>query len=110
MDYSIFRENMRVLIDGRGITRKALAEELGFSPITISRYISGARSPETEHLVAIANYFRVTVDWLLGIGGERYETIPQNEKRLLDLYHVASSDDKGIIEAVLNKYLKYLEE
>ena len=43
-----------------------LGMELGMSQNTISRYETGAREPSREELVAIADYFDVSVDFLLG--------------------------------------------
>ena len=43
-----------------------LGMELGMSQNTISRYETGARVPSREELIAIADYFDVSVDFLLG--------------------------------------------
>lgn len=40
--------------------------ELGMSQNTISRYETGAREPSRDDLIAIADYFDVSVDYLLG--------------------------------------------
>lgn len=43
-----------------------LGMELGMSQNTISRYETGVREPSREELIAIADYFDVSVDFLLG--------------------------------------------
>lgn len=52
-----FRENLRNLIDGAGLDDKAFAKEIGVSPATLSRWLSGTNEPSFEDLDAIANYF-----------------------------------------------------
>ena len=43
-----------------------LGMELGMSQNTISRYETGAREPSNDELIAIADYFDVSIDYLLG--------------------------------------------
>jgi len=50
----------------RGLTQQELAKYLGISPVTISGYENGHREPTIEMLERIADYFDVTVDYLLG--------------------------------------------
>ena len=104
MDYTQFQENLKALIESRGITYKALAQEIGFSPVTISRYLAQKRDPDLEHVIRLAKYFGVSVDWLLGLGSERYEVIPLEERNLLQLYRIASPDDRYAVDAILKKY------
>jgi len=49
-----------------GLTQQELAKHLGISPVTISGYENGHREPTIEMLERIADYFDVTVDYLLG--------------------------------------------
>ena len=51
------------------ITQKDLAEKLGISDKTLSRYEKDENTPDVYALVRIATYFDVSVDYLLGIGG-----------------------------------------
>ena len=46
---------------------KELAEVLKLSPKTISKWESGKSMPRARHLVIIAQYFKVRVNFLLGI-------------------------------------------
>lgn len=49
----------------RGISQEQLAEVLGVSRQSISKWESGAALPEVEKLMTISKYFGVTVDYLL---------------------------------------------
>ena len=48
------------------ITQIKMAMDLNMSQNTISRYESGEREPGIAELIAIADYFRVSVDYLIG--------------------------------------------
>lgn len=48
-----------------GMTQKELGDIFHISPGTISNYENGVHLPDIEKLVAFANYFNVTTDYLL---------------------------------------------
>ena len=50
----------------RGISQVKLAMELHTTQNTISRYETGDREPGIAELIKIADYFNVSVDYLLG--------------------------------------------
>ena len=50
----------------RGISQIKLAMDLNMAQNTISRYETGVREPSIAELVKIADYFHVSVDYLLG--------------------------------------------
>ena len=49
----------------RNITQLKLALDLNMSQNTISRYETGEREPGIVELIAIADYFDVSIDYLL---------------------------------------------
>lgn len=49
----------------KGISQLKLAIDLNTSQNTISRYETGEREPGIAELIKIANYFNVSVDYLL---------------------------------------------
>ena len=57
---------LKELREQRRITQVFLGIELGMSQNTISRYETGVREADYETLVAFADYFNVSVDYLLG--------------------------------------------
>lgn len=83
---------------------KGLAGEVNISHITISRYLNGHREPELKYVLALAQYFRVSIDWLLGFSDDRYEVLPQESRELITLFNKASPDDRRVVGAVLSKY------
>lgn len=61
---------LRTLRKNRGITMRALGEYLGVSEGAISQYETGKREADFETLLKIAEYFDVSVDYLLRGGPE----------------------------------------
>ena len=70
----ILREKIDKLSGKKG-GRKSLAKAVGVSPQSISNIISGTHRPKLPLLVAIADYYGVTVDWLLGREGSKEKTV-----------------------------------
>lgn len=54
------------------VSQTALAKILNVQPATISRYTLGIRIPTVVVVVQIADYFNVSVDYLLGISDVKY--------------------------------------
>lgn len=57
---------IRELRKARRITQLKMALDLDMSQNTISRYESGEREPGIAELIHIADYFRVSIDYLVG--------------------------------------------
>ncbi len=51
----------------RDMKQKELAKILGVTDNTVSYYVSGARTPNAEQIIAIANALDVSADYILGI-------------------------------------------
>lgn len=60
---------LRGLRKGRGITQEQLAEELGVSARTVSRWETGANMPDIGLLPEIADFYGVGIG--LAVEGER---------------------------------------
>lgn len=56
---------LRELRKARHITQLQLAMELNLTQNTISRYENGEREPGITELIRFADYFHVSVDYLL---------------------------------------------
>lgn len=61
-----FPKRLQRLRERRRISRKALGELCGLSKNIIGQYERGEKVPTVENLVQLADYFEVTVDYLLG--------------------------------------------
>lgn len=61
----LLSEKLYKLRKNTGLSQEQLAEQLNVSRQAISKWESGTAVPESEKLVAISNYFGVSVDYLL---------------------------------------------
>lgn len=68
MDHD-FSGQLRRLRKRRGLSCKMLGELCGLSKNTIALYERREREPTADPLIAIADFFEVSVDQLLGRGG-----------------------------------------
>ena len=60
-------ENIKALRLARGTTQEQLAEAMGVSCQSVSRWETCACYPDVELLPALASYFGVTLDALMGL-------------------------------------------
>ena len=56
---------LRELRKKRGITQLKLAMDLGLNQNSISRYESGEREADYKTLIMLADYFQISIDYLL---------------------------------------------
>ena len=87
----VFNVRIKELRKQKNISQTELGNILGVTRSTICQYEQGRRQPDNASLVKIADFFEVTVDYLLG----REERIPtlsntteyesEEEKQLLSL-------------------------
>ena len=63
---NVFGERLRVLRQRGGLTQHDLAEILHLSRATIAGYETRGRVPDVIILWQIADYFHVSVDYLIG--------------------------------------------
>lgn len=67
MDYTVFfPERLLSLRKNKGVSQKALASEFGISDAAITMMEKGKRLPSFEILCALADYFDVSLDYLVG--------------------------------------------
>ena len=62
----VFSERLKALREGFNLKQAELAEQLGVSRGSISFYENGDRVPDINFLFAVASFFGVTFDYLLG--------------------------------------------
>ena len=54
------------LLKQKGMTQRELANQIGVTEVSISRYISGARMPKANIVVYMADALNTTTDFILG--------------------------------------------
>lgn len=63
----MFSEALKRILNRRGQTQKWLADQTGFTAISISRYINGSRLPDAHAIRMICNALNCSADELLEI-------------------------------------------
>lgn len=59
-------ERLRILRKERGLTQTGMAEHFGQTLRSYQYYEAGTRHPEYFHLLALADFFDVSLDYLTG--------------------------------------------
>ena len=59
-------ENLRKLRTEAGVTQKQLADAISVSQQSINKYENHAVEPDIATLIALADYFHTSVDYLIG--------------------------------------------
>jgi transcriptional regulator with XRE-family HTH domain len=66
LDHTIDR--LKILMDLHKLSIKSFAKKIGVSNYTISNILTGINTPHIITIMAIANTFDVSLDWLCGEG------------------------------------------
>lgn len=59
------KNNLRKLRKGRGLTQIALQMHTGIEQALLSKYETGERIPPTETLLILADFYGVSLDYIL---------------------------------------------
>ncbi|WP_282937564.1 helix-turn-helix transcriptional regulator [Paenibacillus sp. RC67] len=62
----MFGKRLAEIRNKKGISQYELAEHLKFTRAQLANYEQGKREPDFETLITLANYFDVSIDYLLG--------------------------------------------
>ncbi len=68
----ILMKNLVNLRKAKGLSQQKLGKEIGLARNTICQYESGNRVPDVDTLIKIAQYFNISVDYLLGLTDSLY--------------------------------------
>ena len=61
----VVKTNIRKLRKERGLTQIALQMATGIDQALLSKFETGERLPTTDALIVLADYFNVSIDYLL---------------------------------------------
>ncbi|MFG6383595.1 MAG: helix-turn-helix domain-containing protein [Lachnospiraceae bacterium] len=90
------------LLEENNLTQKKLSTELHIAPSTLNGYLRRDREPDFSTLIKLANYFRVSIDYLLGVTNIRrpYTTngfYDDKEEDLLDTYRTLGPQEQNYL-------------
>lgn len=80
-----FNKRLKKLRMEQNLRQKDIAEDLNLTPSAIGFYEQGKRNPDYEILSRLADYFGVSVDYLLGRTEKRqfYNSQQENQARIV---------------------------
>ena len=101
-------ENLKTLRKKRGISQAKMAEILGVSQQTISNYENSDIEPDIELLCRMADYFEISIDYLVGRTGILGQTetaeiisLSNDEAEKLKQYRALSEKERECIDLML---------
>lgn len=98
-----FPERLKQLRESVKLTQIDLAKKLGMSKGAVGNYEAGVRRPRQEDMEAIADFFNVSIDYLVGRSDKRPE-FSLEERWIIDLYRKADPHDRDTVKQVLSRY------
>lgn len=98
--YEIFEQ----LLQEHGATTYLVAKETGLSQAVFSHWKTGRSVPKQDKLQKIANYFGVSVDYLMGGEKDTDFLLTDNEKKLVLEYRNCAAQDRAHIMRLLKYY------
>lgn len=61
-----FERRLRGLLEERGMSQQEFARQIHVAESTLSQYLTGRRKPAIEIITQIADFFEVSIDYLVG--------------------------------------------
>lgn len=99
---------LKILRKKRGLTQKEVADKIGSTKITISRYESNQRKIGGENLVKLAKLFNVTPEYILNGSEEEKDIVISQEK--LTKHNMAFFKAKDISDEDKKKMIEMMQE
>lgn len=104
MDFATRLDN---LMADKGVNKLRVATDLGVSSGLLSAWGKGTKKPSYDNIIALADYFGVSIDYLVCRSNERpapSRTMTKREERLLTAFNDLDAEDQlielGRIEAM----------
>ena len=104
------QEKLKYLRTESGLTQHQLAKNLGVGQTTVAAYENGTHEPQLYSLIAYADFFGCSLDYLTGrtddagmFCAETYAP-PKDEQKLLAVYRSLSADLKKLVYDTANVY------
>ncbi len=110
MDIKYIGSNIAKLRVSRGLSQGDLGKEIGLTPSAISNIENASSYPSVDTLIRFANYFSVTIDFLLtDKEAKQLEELHRKSKLLTaEIYLRSGKSQKRLYEIDNKKY--YFEE
>ncbi len=105
-------KNLKVLRNLKGVSQQQLANVIGVSQQAVNKYENRNIEPDIETLIAIANFFDTSVDFVIGntdinkkIEHSTAYELNADDARLIDNYRKLNNSQKESIKLIISNYL-----
>lgn len=105
------------LREAKGETQQELADAIGITRQSLSRYEIAARTINVDVLGALAQHFNVTTDYLLGLSDVKSteqdmkiacELTGLSEEAIYSLYEITKGEDRTLYSSNILSFLNYI--
>ena len=90
----------------KGLSQEELAEKLGVSRQSVTKWEADISVPELSKIEALADFFEVSVDKLLGREENLYDVVYM---KVAELSSQCTRDDDANIALIIQRYMKYMK-
>lgn len=93
-------DRLTLLRKSRNLNQQELADQLGLSRSQVQRYENGTAIPRDDALIAMAQFFNTTTDYLLGLSNiphpdaEPEPHVTADERELLMLFRAGTEPER----------------
>lgn len=105
---NIVAENLGELRKARGLTQIQLAEIMGYSDKSVSKWERGDAIPDIETLYNLASYYGVTIDDLCSDGMAKNKVASNEKKKGINVWAIAGLCCMAVIVVFINLYIVLL--
>ena len=89
---------LRELRKEKNITMKKIGEIIGVSESAVSQYENGKRQPDHETLTKLADFFEVSIDYILGRTDDRYQKPGEENIKFDEFTYAMYNESKELTE------------
>ncbi len=103
--------NLKQLRKAKKISQQQLADVIGVSQQSINKYENHNVEPDIRTLIALAEYFDTSVDFIVGKGETEREAcasfeLSPDEAFIINRYRMLDKDEKESIRLIIKNYTK----
>lgn len=104
---SDFATRLRELRKTNNVSQQKLSKYLNFGYTAIANYESGRNQPSLDTVKKIAQYFDVTVDYLIGASDypRRENDITDKESELLGIFRRINEEEKEALLKIISQHI-----
>jgi len=90
------------------VSQKEVASNLGIAQNTLSTWEVGRYEPDSDSLVKLADYFNVSIDYLLGRSDEKRPAVPEDDGSHKNEVLVRSRNGMVVQKSYTDEQIKFI--